>query len=111
MDRWRGEGTSNWEPQMTGKRPINRLPSTYGIEDGSYFRIRNVNLGYNFGGKGLEKLKIVNLRMFANIQNLKTWARNSGYTPEFGGSTTSFGIDNGDGPMPMVATFGLNVTF
>lgn len=111
MDRWRGEGTSNWEPQMTAKRPINRLPSTYGIEDGSYFRIRNVNLGYNFGVRGLEKVKITNLRMFANIQNLKTWARNSGYTPEFGGTTTSFGIDNGDGPMPMVITFGLNVSF
>jgi TonB-linked SusC/RagA family outer membrane protein len=111
MNRWTGPGTSNFEPAVTATKPINRLPSTYGIEDGSYFRIRNVNLGYTFKMSTDPNAVVKGLRVFANVQNLKTWARNSGYTPEFGGTTTSFGIDNGNGPMPMIVTGGVNVNF
>jgi TonB-linked SusC/RagA family outer membrane protein len=111
MNRWTGPGTSNWEPALTERKPINRLPSTYGIEDGSYFRIRNINLGYNFKMSTAPDAAVKGVRVFANVQNLKTWKQNSGYTPEFGGSTTSFGIDDGNGPMPMIVTGGLNVTF
>ncbi|MCU0402972.1 MAG: TonB-dependent receptor [Chitinophagaceae bacterium] len=111
MNRWTGPGTSNWEPAMTERKPINRLPSTYGIEDGSYFRIRNVNLGYTFKMSPDPGAVVKGVRVFANVQNLKTWKANSGYTPEFGGSTTAFGIDDGNGPMPMVVTGGVNVTF
>jgi hypothetical protein len=111
MNRWTGPGTSNFEPAVTATKPINRLPSTYGIEDGSYFRIRNVNLGYTFNMSTNSNAVLKGLRVFANVQNLKTWARNSGYTPEFGGTTTSFGIDNGNGPMPMIVTGGVNVNF
>lgn len=111
MNRWTGPGTSNWEPAMTATKPINRLPSTYGIEDGSYFRIRNINIGYNFAMSSAPNAVVKGIRVFANVQNLKTWARNSGYTPEFGGTTTSFGIDDGNGPMPLVATGGVNINF
>lgn len=110
MNRWNGEGTSNWEP-ILNSNPINRLPSTYGIEDGSYFRIRNIQIGYNLPQNFLSRTFIKGLRVYANVQNLKTFARNSGYTPEFGGDALSFGIDNGDGPVPLVATGGINVTF
>src|SRR4029450_13739407 len=41
LGRWHGEGTSNWEPQLNDTRIINNQISTYRIEDGSYFRIRN----------------------------------------------------------------------
>lgn len=111
MNRWRGEGTSNWDPILGANRAINRLPSTYGIEDGSYFRLRNIQVGYNFSSATLAKAWIKSLRVFVNAQNLKTWKRNSGYTPEFGGTATSFGIDNGNGPLPMVITGGINVNF
>ncbi|MBI2284683.1 MAG: TonB-dependent receptor [Bacteroidetes bacterium] len=111
MNRWTGEGTSNWDPILGANHTINRLPSTYGIEDGSYFRIRNIQLGYNFKPELLKKVSIKSIRVFANVQNLKTFKRNSGYTPEFGGTATSFGIDNGNGPVPLVFTGGINVTF
>jgi TonB-linked SusC/RagA family outer membrane protein len=111
LNRWNGPGTSNWDPALGANRAINRLPSTYGIEDGSYLRIRNIQAAYNFSLRSQNKLQIRTLRVFANAQNPITWARNSGYTPEFGGSATSFGIDNGDNPLPMVVTFGVNVTF
>ncbi len=111
LNRWHGEGTSNWDPILGANHTINRLPSTYGIEDGSYFRIRNLQIGYNFPSANLAKAHIKNLRLYANAQNLITWKHNSGYTAEFGGTATSFGIDNGNGPLPMVITGGLNVTF
>ncbi len=111
MNRWNGPGTSNWDPILGQNRAINRLPSSYGIEDGSYFRIRNISVGYNFKMSTDPKAVIKGIRVSANVQNLITWRKNLGYSPEFGGSTTSFGIDNGDGPLPMVATGGLNITF
>ena len=111
LDRWHGEGTSNWTPRLGDKFAINRLPSTYGIEDGSYLRIRNIQLGYNFNQNTIEKAYMKSLRIFANVQNLKTFKRNTGYTPEFGGDPTYFGVDWGNGPIPMVFTAGLNVTF
>lgn len=110
LNRWTGDGTSNWEPAVSS-RPINRLPSTYGVEDGSFFRIRNVQLGYNFSPEKLRAVHIKSFRIFVNAQNLKTFKRNSGYTPEFGGSPTQFGIDNGDGPIPVIFTGGINVNF
>lgn len=111
IDRWHGEGTSNWDPILGQDHRINYEVSTYGIEDGSYFRIRNIQLGYNFNPTLLSKVKITNLRLFANVQNLKTFKNNLGYTPEFGGSATSFGVDNAGGAIPVVTTFGLNITF
>jgi TonB-linked SusC/RagA family outer membrane protein len=111
LNRWHGEGTSNWDPVLGQDHRINYEVSTYGIEDGSYFRIRNLQLGYNLDKSFTSKLGIKNLRVFANVQNLKTWKNNSGYTPEFGGSALSFGVDNAGGAIPVVTTFGINANF
>lgn len=112
INRWHGEGTSNWDPILGQDHRINYESSTYGIEDGSYFRIRNIQLGYNVGKNFLSKAKVIkNLRIFGNVQNLKTFKNNLGYTPEFGGDALSFSVDNAGGAIPMVATFGINVTF
>lgn len=111
LNRWHGEGTSNWDPILAQDHRINYEASTYNIEDGSYFRIRNIQLGYNLSSAMLAKAKIKNVRAFVNVQNLKTWKNNSGYTSEFGGSAISFGVDNAGGAIPLATTFGLNVTF
>lgn len=111
LNRWHGEGTSNWDPILAQDHRINYEASTYNIEDGSYFRIRNIQLGYNLSSAMLSKAKIKNVRAFVNVQNLKTWKNNSGYTSEFGGSAISFGMDNAGGAIPLATTFGLNVTF
>ena len=111
LNRWHGPGTSNWEPQVNDLVSINRENSTYMIEDGSYFRIRNVQIGYNFSPSFLSGAHIRSLRIFFNGQNLKTWKRNSGFTPEAGGSATSFGIDAGGYPVPAITSVGINLTF
>jgi hypothetical protein len=114
---------------VNAKHLINRAPSTYGIENGSFIRVRNLTLGYNFRTAVLERAHIKSFRVFVNVQNLKTWKHNIGYSPEYGGSfvdqaitgdetqrapsATSFGIDAGDaqGALPRVITAGLNVNF
>lgn len=112
LDRWRGPGTSNTVPQLNNKHNINSKGlSTFGIESGSYLRIRNVQLGYNIPTTSLQRAGIKSFRLFVSVQNLKTFKSNYGFTPEFGGSATSFGIDVGNGPLPAVYTAGLNVTF
>lgn len=111
LNRWHGEGTSNWEPLLDPSHKINQEASTYFIEDGSFFRIRNIELGYNFDKRLLNRIKVQSLRLYTNVQNPKTWSRNGGYTPEVGGSAILFGIDGGGYPMPTVYTIGFNLTF
>jgi TonB-linked SusC/RagA family outer membrane protein len=109
--RWNGIGTSNWEPILSTKRSINYQNSSYWIEDGSFFRIRNLQLGYRFGDNVLSSARIKSLRIYLNAQNLATFSNSSGYTPEIGGSATGFGIDNGTYPVPAVYTVGINLNF
>ena len=111
LDRWHGEGTSNTQPLLNTKHSINNLNSDYYIENGSFFRIRNVQLAYTFDKSLISKIRLQALKVYVNIQNLKTWKHNTGYTPELGGTATAFGVDNGSYPVPAVYTFGINLTF
>jgi len=109
---WTAPGTSSVVPIVNQTHLINRAPSTYGIEDGSFFRIRNVNLGYNLAR--IPTMNFVkNLRVSVGVQNLKTWKKNSGYSPEFAGDALGFGIDWGSAAsaLPRIITFGVNANF
>ncbi len=86
------------------------------VEDGSYLRIRNIMLGYTVPSKWLQKVKIESLRVYANIQNLHTFTKYSGYDPEVGinqqdSSGFTFGYDAGRYPAPRLISFGLNISF
>jgi hypothetical protein len=111
LDRWHGAGTSNFVPIVSQADRVNYNGSTYNIEDGSYFRIRNIQLSYTFSPNTLTSLHVKGLRIYANAQNLKTWKNNFGYTAEYGGDATSFGYDEAGGALPVVYTFGFNATF
>lgn len=109
---WTAAGNSNWVPIVNQNHLVNRAPSTYGIEDGSYFRIRNLSLAYTF--VNLPKVTgIKNLRLSVGVQNLKTWKHNLGYSPEFAGGALSYGLDFGGAgsALPRIFTFGLNANF
>lgn len=90
-----------------------RISDRY-VEDGSYIRIKNITLGYTFPKALIQRIKLENVRVYTNIQNVYTFTNYSGYDPEIGASTASanvYGLDNGRYPSPMVMSFGLNVTF
>lgn len=111
LNRWHGEGTSNWEPWVNDNSAASFLNSSYMIESGTYLRIRNAQIGYTFKENVLSRLKIKSLRIYVSGQNLKTFKHNSGYTPEFGGSALQFGVDAGSYPVPAIYTAGLNLNF
>ncbi|MGZ8542453.1 MAG: SusC/RagA family TonB-linked outer membrane protein [Kaistella sp.] len=111
MERWTGPGTSNWEPRSNSSSGYNRENSSYMIEDGSFFRIRNVQVGYNFNKDLVSTFKLSALKLYFNVQNLKTWDNVNGFTPEFGGSATQFGVNNSGYPNPRITSLGINATF
>lgn len=111
LGRWHGEGTSNSQPLLNAAHAINYENSDYYIENGSFFRLRNIQLGYNFDHQLIKRLGMQSLKLYFNAQNVKTWKHNTGYTPEIGGTAVAFGIDNGTYPVPAVYTFGANVVF
>jgi len=110
-DRWTGPGTSNWEPRLSEASGYNKLNSTYNVEDGSYIRIRNIQLAYDFKPFSIKEVNIQTMKLYLNAQNLYTWKHNSGFTPEAGGSPIEFSVDNGGYPLPVITSLGFSVTF
>jgi TonB-linked SusC/RagA family outer membrane protein len=95
------------------------LANSYFVEDGSYVKLKNVQLGYNFSNKVLDRAHIKNARVYLMGNNLLTLTRYSGIDPELGsqdlsinGGTTSRGIDSPyKYPSVKIYSFGLNLTF
>ncbi len=112
LNAWTTPGSTNIEPILDNSRGNNLLFSTYYLEPGDYFRIRNAQIGYTFGPNSLAKVGIQKLRLYVSGQNMKTWTKATGYTPEPQiGSILGGGADNGIYPVPAIYSFGLNVTF
>jgi TonB-linked SusC/RagA family outer membrane protein len=112
LNRWHGEGTSVVEPILDASRSHNHLPSTNLLENGDYFRIRSVQVGYEIPRSAISQWGVSKIRFFANAQNLLTFRENTGYTPEIGGSIMEANVDNGSTyPIPTTYTFGLSVNF
>lgn len=108
-NRWHGAGTSNAYPSANIGGGDNYKPSSFYVEDGSYFRIRNIQLGYTFGG--LQKAGITQLRVYVNAQNSVTFFKYRGFSPEIGGGALDRGIDTNVYPLYATYNFGVNLTF
>jgi TonB-dependent starch-binding outer membrane protein SusC len=107
-DRWSSINPTQSQPAANSG---NLLASTYFVESGSFIRINNVTVGYTFTSPGLEKLKIVSLRVFATGQNLYTWKKYSGFTAELPGSPTESGIELNAYPTTRTITGGIYLGF
>jgi TonB-linked SusC/RagA family outer membrane protein len=86
--------------------PTNTENSTRFIEDGSYLRLKNLQIGYTLPKKITEKFYCSRLRVYMTASNLFTITKYSGYDPEVGS-----GVDYGNYPQSRTFTFGLNATF
>ncbi len=112
LNAWTAPGTSNVEPILDNSRGNNYLFSTYYLEPGDYFRIRTLQVGYTFAANMLNKVGIQKARIYLSGQNIKTWSKTTGYTPEAQiGSILGGGADNGVYPVPAIYTFGMNLSF
>ncbi len=87
--------------------------SSYLIEDGSYLRLKNIQLAYNVNRGLFKKLPIKAMRVYVTAQNLLTLTHYTGYDPEVNylNSIITPGADLGAYPRSKVYTFGLNITF
>lgn len=85
---------------------VNFWTSDRFLEDGSYLRLKTMQLGYTIPEKLLRKAKIQNFRIYLSANNLLTITRYSGYDPEVGG-----GVDYGNYPQSRTFMIGVNFTF
>lgn len=81
------------------------------IENGSYFRLKTLQVGYTFNKKSLGKTGIEKLRLYFQAVNLFTVTKYRGLDPEFIGGDTAFGIDYGNYPNQKQFLFGINLAF
>jgi hypothetical protein len=111
LERWNGEGTSNFEPRVTNSGH-NYEFSTRFVEDGSYMRLRNVQLGYTLPQNVSDRMHLQSLRIYVSGTNLVTWTDFTGYSPEVSSENVlSVGIDHGSYPVSKTLIAGLNISF
>lgn len=112
LGRWTGPGTSEKEPILDNTRSNNFQVSSYFLDPGDYFRVRNLMIAYNFPTGLVERLRMKNAKVYINAQNILTFTKATGYTPEVGGDRpVAFGIDNGTYPLPATYSIGVNLNF
>lgn len=118
LNRWRspeqpGDGITPRVTTNTVEGGIREFSSRF-IYDASFFRIRNVTLGYALPLGLVQKARLQSARIYVSAQNLATFSKYFGYSPEVsqqGENVNALGIDQGTYPIPRTVTVGLNVGF
>ena len=116
LNRWTGEGSTNEAPrfQITSANENYRV-SDFWLEDGSFVRMRNIQLGYTLPASVTKYAGLSRVRVYASCDNLFTLTKYTGCDPEVTGGNsgfgTAYGIDRGVYPQARTLTFGVNVTF
>ncbi|HJZ41933.1 MAG TPA: hypothetical protein VJ203_16305, partial [Bacteroidales bacterium] len=123
LDRWREPGDITDVPRAVANDPNKNLrPSTRYIQDGSYWRLKNISLGYTVPLSALSRLSlnaVSTLRVYISSQNLYTHSRYKGFDPEIGaqysGDSQRYnlrrGIDTGQYPQPRTFLVGIQLNF
>jgi TonB-dependent starch-binding outer membrane protein SusC len=113
LRRWQKPGDVTDIPKYEFGNTINNLHSNRLLEDASYLRLRNVNIGYSLSPKMINKLQLNQVRVYASATNLWTLTKYSGSDPEVStldGSTAAQGIDFFTLPQVRTISIGINVT-
>ena len=112
INRWTGPGTSNDVPRLTTGATRNTVFSDFYVEDGSFVRLRNVQLGYTIPSNISKKIGIQYFRFYLAANNLVTLTRYQGFDPDVGSGNPLFaGVDNGIYPQARSFMAGLNIKF
>ena len=113
LDRWTGEGTSNTIPRATSGKSINTDEfSDFLVEDASFLRIQNIQVGYTFDQSTIAKIGMEKVRVYISANNVHTFTNYQGYDPSASsGSPIGAGIDKGFYPVAATYMLGLNLKF
>ncbi|MEX2591975.1 MAG: TonB-dependent receptor [Anditalea sp.] len=111
-DAWQPDNPGGTLPIMDSDDQISSRPSSYFVEDGSYFRLKNVQLTYNLPQATVNNIGLTRASVYFQGQNLVTITDYSGMNPEIQtGSNNTIGFDGGYMPVSRNLILGLNVTF
>lgn len=112
LDRWKGPGTSNTFPRVTTGATGNTLFSDFYVEDGSFVRLQNVQVGYSLNSEEATRFGLDKLRLYLSASNLFTLTNYKGYDPTASnGNPLGGGLDNGFYPSPKTFILGVNLNF
>ena len=105
IDRWSESNPSTTIPKAFALNLYNAYLDSRFIEDASYLRLKNIQLGYNFKPKFSNGTKL-GIYLYASAQNLLTITNYSGYDPEYSGY-----VDRGTYPAARTFTFGVKFSY
>jgi TonB-linked SusC/RagA family outer membrane protein len=110
---WRPDRTNTNIPKATtaANFSTNEQVNSYYLENGSYLRLRTLELGYTLPTSLTSKINVGHLRLYLQAANLFTVSKYSGLDPELGGDDRAFGSDTGNYPLVRNYLFGVNLNF
>jgi len=112
IDRWTGPGSTNEHPRLTTEATRNNIFSSYFVEDGSFARLKNIQIGYTIPGKILRKIKVESLRFYLAGNNLLTLTKYQGFDPDISSpNALSAGVDYGFYPQAKNIMGGVQLKF
>jgi hypothetical protein len=118
-EHWTGPGTSNTQPRASwSSKANNTRPSTRFLEDGSFIRLKNLQIGYTIPKNSTKSIGIERIRVYVSAYNLLTFTKYPGLDPEMTTSNNSAsegdaatGIDWGTYPVARSYNIGVQVNF
>ena len=111
-NRWTSTNTSGTVPRAGANEMEKYITSDAMVYDGSYFKIKQIQLGYTLPKSWLKKTYLSNLRLYCSLDDFFTFTKYPGFDPEASASSTSgMGIDKGGYPTSKKVVFGINVEF
>ena len=112
VNRWTGPGTTDTYPRLTTGATRNNVFSDFYVEDGSFVRLRNVQLGYTIPSAISQKIGIQSMRFYVAANNLVTLTNYMGFDPDVGSGNPLFaGVDGGIYPQARTIMGGVNFKF
>jgi TonB-linked SusC/RagA family outer membrane protein len=111
QDRWTQSHTVASHPRAGADNYQKYLSSTANVIDGSYLKIKQIQLGYTVPTSFLNKFKVSDLRIYFSLDDFFTFTKYPGFDPEVIGSGKSVGVDYGTYPTSKKLVFGVNIGF
>ena len=113
LDAWTPANGSNTQPALSESISNSETqPNSFFVEDGSYLRLKTLQLGYTFSDVKIKNAGVDSIRLYLSGANLLTFTDYDGLDPEVASnSALTIGVDEGTYPLPRITTVGLNINF
>lgn len=113
LDAWTPANGSNTQPALSESITNSETqPNSFFVEDGSYLRLKTLQLGYTFSDVKIKNAGVDSIRLYLSGANLLTFTDYDGLDPEVASnSALTIGVDEGTYPLPRITTVGLNINF